>query len=373
MKIGFCGQLYGKRMEESIGSHNTVSYAIRKFNRNFVDSLSCFSEVKVYSPVNERRISADEEIEGERNYRYLRYNGKLGRILLFLKSFFLTLIGNENVYFIDALNVSQAIGVVTAKKVKKKKAVSIITDIPQGIIDGRPGIYGKLFLFIIKKSDALVVLTEQTAIDYNLEHKPFTIIEGIANDIKGSNLKHDDKHICIYAGGLAEKYFVVQMAECFAKVANDDEYLYIFGDGESRVKISELAGMCPQIKYMGIVDNKKVIDYELQSILLINPRPNIGEYTKYSFPSKLIEYMSTGVAVLGNKLDGVPNEYNEYIYFFDGYTYDDYCSTIRKMLDKNVKELSTKGESARRFILKRNGIQATSNKLRDLLYEIEVK
>ena len=373
MRIGFCGQLYGKKMEDAIGSHNKVSYAIRKFNGNFVAALACFSEINVYSPIHEKSIYDNIEVEGRKTYKYLRYYGKLGRVNLLIKSFLSAFLGNETVYFVDALNVSQALGVIVASRLKKKRVISIITDIPQAILDGKPGLFGKAFLCIIRKSNALVVLTNQTAIDFNTLHKPFVIIEGIANDIHELNMLPLDEHICIYAGGLSDKYYISQMAECFEKVAKHDEYLYIFGDGESKEKIVEIANKGSHVKYMGVMDNKMVMEYELKSILLINPRPNNGEYTKYSFPSKLIEYMSTGVAVLGNKLDGVPNEYYEHMYLFDGYTKDSYCASIRKLLDTNVNDLSAKGRRAKNFIIERNGIRATSEKLRYLLNEIEDK
>lgn len=40
--------------------------------------------------------------------------------------------------------------------------------------------------------------------------------------------------------------------------------------------------------------------------VLVNPRQNDDEYTKYSFPSKNIEYLMTGNAVMAYMLDGIP-------------------------------------------------------------------
>lgn len=373
MKIGFFGQLYGKKLRDSISLDNTMNYAIQKFNKNFVIALSLFSDVKVYSPVKHKANKIFSEMDGRTEYRYLFYSGKIGRLILLMNSFLKCFCGSESIYFFDALNISQSVGIILAKKVKKKKAIGIITDIPQDILDGHPGIFGKLFLYILRNCDAMVVLTEQTNLDYNSRKKPYVIVEGIANDLQIYERRTLDKKICIYAGGLLKKYHVDQLAECFSKIAKENEYLHIFGDGESCSNIKHIAESCSQVKYMGTADNQTVVKHEMAATLLINPRTNEGAYTKYSFPSKLIEYMSTGVAVLGNRLDGVPAIYSDYMFLFDGNSDIQCQETLRRILDMDSIELQSIGGRAKDFVLSRNGIQATSHKLKGLLYDMGFK
>ena len=45
----------------------------------------------------------------------------------------------------------------------------------------------------------------------------------------------------------------------------------------------------------------------------MNPRSADAEYTKYSFPSKTIEYLATGVPVVMNRLPGIPEEYEYFV------------------------------------------------------------
>ena len=59
---------------------------------------------------------------------------------------------------------------------------------------------------------------------------------------------------------------------------------------------------------------------------MINPREDNQEYVKYSFPSKNLEYLSTGNKVLCYKLSGIPNDYDKYLYYID-----DYCSLKNAM------------------------------------------
>lgn len=366
MKIGFAGQLYGSRIKETAAlNKNTVSYAIQKFNENLVIALEHFADIEVYAPIMNRLSFFKEEKEKKKNFHYLYYNGKLGRLKLIGMSFFSTLFAKNDVIFVDALNISQAIGIIMAKLFCKSKMISIITDIPEDVLTNKNTLYGQLFKKILNKSDAFVFLTEQSNIDYNKNNKPYVIIEGIAQKNKCIRRMTDEK-ICIYAGGLSEKYFIKQLVDAFVAVAKDKECLYIFGDGECRDYVMNISAKSDHINYMGTAVNSVIMQYETDAILLINPRPNIGDYTKYSFPSKLIEYMTSRTPSLGNKLDGIPDEYYQKMFVFDGITCDEYAKTIRKILDMPVKELGQKGAEAEKFILERNGISNTIKKIQEL-------
>ena len=47
---------------------------------------------------------------------------------------------------------------------------------------------------------------------------------------------------------------------------------------------------------------------------MVNPRKAEQSFTKYSFPSKTIEYMASGTPMIGYRLPGIPEEYYRYIY-----------------------------------------------------------
>ena len=127
------------------------------------------------------------------------------------------------------------------------------------------------------------------------------------------------------------------------------------------------------IEYMGNVNNEIVLRYEETAELLINPRPDIGEYTKYSFPSKLIEYMTSGTPALVNKLQGVPEIYYDRLYLFSGYDMNSYKESLRKVLDIPRGEKKGLGEKAKSFILERNGIDAVARKLEKMINRLDLR
>ena len=89
---------------------------------------------------------------------------------------------------------------------------------------------------------------------------------------------------------------------------------------------------------------------ERKATLLINPRPTNEEYTKYSFPSKTLEYMASGTPVLMTRLPGMPKDYEEYVYLFDEETVEGFANTLGEVL-QSKSELQEKGKRAREFIL----------------------
>ena len=134
--------------------------------------------------------------------------------------------------------------------------------------------------------------------------------------------------------------------------------LDLYGNGDYVEKLRELNDS--RICYHGIVANEEVVDAEQHAVLLINPRPTTEEFTKYSFPSKNMEYMASGTPVLTTNLPGMPCEYLDYVYLFDDESIEGMAKTLTKILNNSPEILREKGESARNFVLKRknNMVQA---------------
>ena len=86
-------------------------------------------------------------------------------------------------------------------------------------------------------------------------------------------------------------------------------------------------------------------------MLLVNPRTPEGEFTKYSFPSKTMEYMASGVPVLMYRLPGIPEEYFNYCYKVEDVGETALTKAIEDVLNKSSEELANMGKSAREFIL----------------------
>ena len=116
----------------------------------------------------------------------------------------------------------------------------------------------------------------------------------------------------------------------------------------------------------GLLKRDEVLQLQKSCTVLINPRPKNGEYTKYSFPSKIMEYMSSGTPVIAYKLEGIPEEYYEHIYMVN----DDkggLFGTLKDVLCKDEQELFRKGQIAKEFVLTQKSGEKQGEKILQML------
>ena len=121
-----------------------------------------------------------------------------------------------------------------------------------------------------------------------------------------------------------------------------------------------------RIKFFGYQHNRVVMADQEKSFILVNPRFTEKKYTEYSFPSKTIEYMASGVPLLTNRLAGIPREYFDYVYSFKDQTVEGYKSTLEELILIPQDEMRRFGREAQSFVFvnKNNKLQALK------LYEV---
>lgn len=176
------------------------------------------------------------------------------------------------------------------------------------------------------------------------------------------------KKIVIYAGGLHEEYGIKSLVDGFRKLNESDTELHLFGHGPMVEDIEQLMSEDNRIKYFGIVPNSKVVEAELQATLLVNPRPTVEDFTKYSFPSKNIEYMVSGTPILTTVLAGMPREYHEYVYLLEDESTDGIHDKLKELLlDTPQEELRLKGRRAKEFVLENKNNIYQANRIIDFI------
>lgn len=118
--------------------------------------------------------------------------------------------------------------------------------------------------------------------------------------------------------------------------------------------------------------NRRFIDKYLVSImgrtaqLLINARNPASPFTKYSFPSKTFEYLYSGTPFISTKLEGIPEEYNKYLYLISDNNPKTIAEKVMEILNTDVAVLDDRALKAKEFI-KSKGYCQQSKKLLDFL------
>ena len=214
------------------------------------------------------------------------------------------------------------------KKDPKIKICLVIPDLPQymNLSAKKSLLYrvGKKFDIrkfnkLNKSVDSYVLLTEAMKERIDVHGKPCRIVEGIVTEeelANGKSLlaqaqKDPTVKTVVYTGKLYERFGAKGLVDSFLMLQNPQYRLVICGDGDAAEYVKSAAEKDPRIQWLGQVSAATAKEWTFKADVLVNPRRNDEEYTKYSFPSKNIEYLLSGNPVVAYRLDGMPKAYGD--------------------------------------------------------------
>ena len=162
----------------------------------------------------------------------------------------------------------------------------------------------------------------------------------------------------LYAGALRREYGLETLVRGFQAWDESTAELIVLGQGEYAAELADIASRDPRITYRGAVPLADVIEAERRAWVLVNPRPPDEIFTQYSFPSKNMEYLVSGTAVLTTRLPGMPTEYLDYVLTIDRADPDGVAQALAEALAEGHDGLIRRGERGRDFVLaNKNNIQ----------------
>jgi len=273
------------------------------------------------------------------------------------------------------------------KKIKEKneriKTCVIVPDLPY--MTGAPeNLVYQLFLkvehFFLNKSlgliDWFVLLSRHMAEKLPVDNKPWIVIEGIYNidyEVinKAKKIVKNEK-IIFYSGAIDARNGILNLIEAFRQIPDTNYRLIICGDGPEKQYVLDAVKKDSRISYKGQISRGKVLELQKESTLLVNPRNSCEEFTRYSFPSKTMEYFASGVPVLMFEIEGVPDEYYSYCYIVKENSIIGLKNSIMRICEQDAWVLDSLGENARRFILDNKSPMHQCSKLVNFINENSV-
>lgn len=238
------------------------------------------------------------------------------------------------------------------------KVACLIADIPEystvSVLTGAKKLYHD---YEVKKTaslygvvDKFILLTEHMAERLGLK-APFMVMEGIATtmDVEAGEDTDYGKYI-LYTGLLNEKFGLCNLADAFSMIEDENVRLILCGSGDAEEYIAKKQKEDNRIITLGRVDRAKALRLQKGATILVNPRQNNEDFTKYSFPSKNLEYLSSGVPTVAYKLDGIPDDYDDYIIYPADDSPEALCDELIRLLSMTDGERNAVGEKARSFV-----------------------
>lgn len=269
---------------------------------------------------------------------------------------------NENIVFVYSVNLAYVLAAVFSKLFNRTiKICLIITDLPEFPADSSIAyraylkyIEGPIFYKLVKHIDKFVTLTKYIPIAIGADPEKCITVEGLfdlSNTSKFVSQKNKNRNkIVLYTGTLDNRYGINRLIEEFSMINENDIELWICGGGNAVEDIKQAAKVNSKIVFLGLKPRSEILRLQSTCDLLVNPRNNDGDYNKYSFPSKLMEYMASGTPVLCYRLDGIPSEYYDYIYTIECEKGEKLHQAIVRVLSYTKSSLLKTSQSAQAFI-----------------------
>lgn len=360
---------------------------INIINLPFIGSYpSRYSEI--YSPSGRFNVTTHQgnTIKGENirfcNLKAYKLYSRYRSAYKALKKWNYTTDDSEKIIIIYSIHTPFLKAAVEIKKYINHdiKIILIVPDLPEYMGGKNSFLHNKIREYNIqiqnelyKEVDAYVLLSKYMTERLPIDHKPFTIVEGIFNNFSDQthSQKESSTKVIFYSGTLAKRYGIMTLVEAVHAIPDTNIKLIICGDGDSKQEILNFSNKDHRIIYKGQLPRHEVLKLQKQATLLVNPRTPEGEFTKYSFPSKTMEYLASGIPTLLYKLPGIPEEYFQYCFTVTELGSKSLSSKIIEILSWNSKDLELIGKKAQTFIFEKKNPIEQSKKIVSLINKIK--
>ena len=217
--------------------------------------------------------------------------------------------------------------------------------------------------------DKYVLLTKHMAERLGIK-APFIVMEGIATkpeEIMSDEATEKFGRYILYTGLLNKKFGITTLLDAFCQMSDKSVKLILCGSGDAEDYIREKQAENPNIIFKGRVDRSEALALQKNATILVNPRQNNEDFTKFSFPSKNIEYLSSGVPTVAYKLDGIPDEYDDYIAYPEDNSPETLCRVLTSLMDMSDDERREIGARARAFVSESKNKTSQTKRIIDFL------
>lgn len=255
------------------------------------------------------------------------------------------------------------------------KCVLLMTDLPTySIYKHTKNVYSYMMRRMDRKRienydmfDAYILLTKYMQEEMRVQTKPTIVVEGFSDpDAHDFSETKVQKKTLMYAGALSRVHNVHTLISAFQKTSMDVDF-WVYGDGELRNVVVAASKEDCRIHYFGKVSREEMLRAQKRAHLLISAKSTDDAHTKFAFPSKILEYMSSGTAVLSTRVGGIPSEYFQYLLPIEDESINGIAASIENAFSKTKEELEELGNKARDFAVQKKNCYRQSERIVDFL------
>lgn len=361
LKLKHAGNILEKKLIELIGKQATLKY---------------------YSYVIGPRMKNNSS-ENSEDYKEILRPKYFGHTIWFLKTLRETLRETKTDTKVTILTYNSALYFSLAilfTKLFRRNADSVLLmfDLPRylvykftvkTIIPYLISILEGLLINIYNKS---IVLTENvitaSSVKPYLNLKPAYYLESLENVKKKAVF--DVKNIKLGYFGSLENYNSIPQMLRSIEFLNNNYSLYVYGRGELDSTVERATKMNSKIHFGGFIQDNENKDSLIKSMDLLLFFSDEQILHKNQFPSKIYEYLSSGVPILTNRFGSLSEELLNFVNVIDDNDPKNIASSILKLTssEKKYRSLEQKAEKGRIFLKENNTFDSNSSKIMNFIF-----
>ena len=224
---------------------------------------------------------------------------------------------------------------VRLRKIKKVKIILEVEEIYSDLLKSANTVW-KREQCAFENSDGYIFSTEMLAEKINKKQLPSVVIYGTYQSDTESRIKDDDLVHVVYAGTFDPRKGGAAAAAAAAYLPNN-YHLHICGFGKQKeiddIKsvINELREKGHNVSYEGLLKGQNYLDMLHKCQIGLSTQVPSAKFNNTSFPSKILSYMSAGLAVVSISIPAIEgSKVGKYITFYENQTPEEIARSIIK-------------------------------------------
>jgi glycosyltransferase involved in cell wall biosynthesis len=272
-----------------------------------------------------------------------------------------------------------SVPVLAAARAWNVPAIAVVADLPFDVyrFRGPRGLLERAELraqlAALRRFDGLVVLTPHTAHDH-APGVPWMLMEGALPEAEaaasgGHVPATPGERVVMYSGMLNEMNGIPLLLDSFERLREPHWRLWVYGGGPLAHVVQAAARRDPRItlRPWGMVPEAEVLRRQRQAHVLVNPRPSSHRANRYSFPSKLLEYLASGTPVVSTAPSGIPAEYHPHLLLPAEESPDGMAAAIRRAAGLSEAERAARAGRARSWLLREKTWEHQAERIGDFM------
>ena len=362
--LGFCPSddlMNGLYLLDSRPSVQTVNYG-----RKILSILEGQGDVVNISsaPIQDyphcNKIFVTSDVSSDKRNIFIPFINLLGfkQVFRFVISLFFLIFNRKSkknsTIFLHGVHLPFILSAVISRLVGYK-VVLYATD-PPGVIISSDGTVRRFLKnidkyvidFLLSHIDGVVVPSKEFINAYNFRKGiPYEVIPGIMDSIDSDTpviftdlTKKDIISVC-YSGSIYKNNGIENLVYA-SRYLPPNVRVHIIGGGEDFDFVKSLSCEFDRVILHGFKSGREYMDLISDMDILVNVRPPAQDFTKFSFPSKLFEYLKLRKVIITTRLPSIPEEISECFNYFNSIKPEDIsneiCSVIRKNKYKSIED-----------------------------------